>query len=148
MTERLLASAQVALLTLLGACSVREVATGQTVPSAPAPACTDSLILTRPAADESVRAELTHLRVHYRDVDGEATARVNVRLAAGRSIEPLAVARHAVHHAPVNGMERWYTLTFSDPQSAMASVRPLLCDPAVERAQLDIKRRYVRRSTR
>jgi len=111
-------------------------------------ACTDDEIVQRAQGAESTRQELAHLRADYRDTDGVPTAKVNVRLRPGSSIADLVAKHGALEHVPVANLPGWYTLTYADSKSAQAAVRPLLCDPVVERAELNLKRPHVPRNKR
>jgi hypothetical protein len=108
----------------------------------PEAACSDHDILARTHGDESTRAELAHLHARYRDVDASPTPKVNVKLATGAEIAPLARKHGARAHQKVADLPGWYTLTFDDLESALAAVRPLLCDADVARAALNLERPY------
>ncbi len=103
-------------------------------------ACDDHSILERHANHPEVAKELERVRAGYRQAGAEPTTKVNVQLRSGADVEAL-VARHGARAvAPVGALPDWYTMVFVSSDAAMAAVRPLLCDPDVRRAALNMKR--------
>jgi len=68
----------------------------------------------------------------------EPTAQLRVSMVAGARVAAVARDAGATEWTPVHGEESTYHFRFASTEDAIAAIRPLLCDPAVETAHMSL----------